>query len=89
MWVRDITRRLSLVILTDLLRSGTLWRTFWGYINGYSERFKESIPAKKEVYRNVKQIGKDYQRFESWTSISAFVLLIVSQAGIQMVCDRL
>ena len=51
------------------------WRTFWGYINGYSERPQVVIPAQKKICRDIKKVCNLYQKVITWIYISAFILL--------------
>ena len=52
------------------------WRTFWGYINDYSERFQILIPSQQKIDWNVKEISKFYELFICWLTISALIFLI-------------
>ncbi|EOS63363.1 hypothetical protein C814_00837 [Anaerotruncus sp. G3(2012)] len=52
----DIIKKLNMQILRALLRFGTPWRTFWGYINGYSERTQVNISTEKKIRRDIKKI---------------------------------
>lgn len=60
----------------DLSWSGMPWRTFWGYINGYSEGTQIAVPAKKKISRHLKLVGKGNQKNKGRFTVSRFVLLV-------------
>ena len=64
-------------------------RTFWGYINGYSERPQIIIPAQQKVSRDVKQVSDFYEHRKVWLTICALVLLIRSERHPQGICGPL
>ena len=47
--------------LMVLLRFGTPWRTFWGYINGHSERFQIFVPLQKKINLKQNKMGEQYE----------------------------
>nr|DAD69358.1 MAG TPA: hypothetical protein [Siphoviridae sp. ctxS04] len=55
------------------------WRTFWGYINGNSERFQVFVPAQKEISRDVQNICDLNQHIIVRFTITRFIVLIGSK----------
>lgn len=76
-------------LLAALLRSGTPWRTFWGYINGNSERLQKIIPAEQPVGWNIEQIGHLYQQREGRISVASFIVLICPKRQTKGICGFL
>ena len=69
-------RKLSMQNLMGLLRFGMPWRTFWGYINGYSERLQIVISTKEKISRNIKQVCKFHKIIKCRFTITTFIFLI-------------
>ena len=60
------------------MRFGTPWRTFWGYINGYSESLQKLVPPKQKINRDREKVGNLNKSFICWTNLSSFKFLIVA-----------
>ena len=72
-----IIRRLNTVIFSGNSRFGMPWRTFSGYINGYSDLQKIVIPAKEKINWHIKKIRKFNKPINVRTYFSALELLIM------------
>ena len=56
------------------------WRTFLGYINGYSERHQVIIPTEEKICRHIQRVSNDDQPLERGRGITAFVFLVITQS---------
>lgn len=63
-------RKLSIQSWVVLLKFGMPWRTFLGYINGYSEILQISITTQKKICRDLKIISHFYQKIKTRLPVS-------------------